>query len=223
MQNIPAQFLTQPFEVRTIPANVRDTIFRPGRQLQGMVTQLLDKQKFVFRVAKMNLVSTSPLNLEVGERIKVLVKENKPKLVLQIQRENAQETASVKSTETAHRQDTETLEFFFNLGENAEILEMHPWIGGRKTEKEKNSVDGIVLHLNSFSRGHTSIVLNQSEEQLFVSVSAGKFEWFQELKLDTQILADRLKTATKKAVQLQIMFDKKGRTGDGLKGIEISI
>lgn len=207
------EFFAQPVAVKFLSKKVIKTLFRPGRHLRGMVTRDLGEGKFVFRVAKYNLVATSVKPLLVGQPVKVLVKENKPKLVLQFQPEDAEEISIEKPAKekTPQQEKNGSPGLFFHLADGEIIDEVRIFDNGHPRPREAGDAFAFVLGLTSAETGSSTYEFHQTEETLSLDISTEKFAWFQSLRSNLPELQQLLVRQTGKRVLINVRLQQNGR------------
>ncbi|KAA3615486.1 MAG: hypothetical protein DWQ05_14135 [Calditrichaeota bacterium] len=208
--NIPqsSDFLSSPVAVKYISKKVLETLFRPGRNLRGIVTRDLGEGKFVFRVAKYNLVATSVKSMVVGQQVKVIVKQNKPKLHLQITPETLEKTSDAPIQERVSKEETTELPHLYLKGSEAEIIEELQIQDTEQTEQqEKNGGVAFILSMISEQAGQSRYQFNQTPESLHLDIYTDNFGWFQTLRSGLNELYHILQTNNEKQVFINIRME----------------
>lgn len=157
--NIPqsGKEFASPYAVKFISKKVLETLFRPGRNLRGIVTKDLGDGKFLFRVAKYNLVATSLKPLSVGQQVRVLVRENKPKLLLKINPEIESDAPLKQNSEQVNQEKPEEiLHLYLRFTDSEFVARSHLQVDENETEVTAGEHVSFVLHLQDTQTGRAS-------------------------------------------------------------------
>lgn len=213
------EFFAQPVAVKYLSKKVIETLFRPGRNLRGIVTRDLGEGKFVFRVAKYNLVATSVKPMQVGQQVKVLVKQNKPKLLLQFQPDDADDLSIEKPApeKSPQQEKAEVPGLYLQLAEG-EIVEDVRIFENRKSQNA-DSGDGIAFILGFVcdETGKSTVEFHQINDDLVLDIYTEKFNWFQKMRSSLPELQQLLIRQTGKRVLINIRLHQNQTSGSTKK------
>ncbi|MCA9734919.1 MAG: hypothetical protein H6696_08435 [Deferribacteres bacterium] len=197
--NIPqsGKEFASPYAVKFISKKVLETLFRPGRNLRGIVTKDLGDGKFLFRVAKYNLVATSLKPLSVGQQVRVLVRENKPKLLLKINPEIESDAPLKQNSEQVNQEKPEEiLHLYLRFTDSEFVARSHLQVDENETEVTAGEHVSFVLHLQDTQTGESKYQFRISENNLFLDIATDKLPWFQILRNGMTELQEILQTQT---------------------------
>ncbi len=208
-----AELFSPPVAVKVLSKKVIETLFRPGRSLRGIVTRDLGDGKFVFRVAKYNLVATSVKPLLVGQQVKVLVKQNKPKLFLQIKSDDEEFTVEKPAIEKMRKQEkTEVPCIYLKCTEGEAIEEARIFDAKLPLSREAAAGAAFVLSMFTGETGNSTYQFCQTDEALNIDIITGNYRWFQKIRSSLPELQRLLKRQTAKRVFINVRLQKEGNT-----------